>query len=219
MPIDYSKGKIYKIIDINTNECYIGSTCEPSLARRLAGHVSDYKRYLNGKGCYVTSFKIIEQGDYDIVLIENFPCNNKDELHARERYYTNNILCVNKIKQQGLYNKLGHIEYCKQYYEDNKDQMKQYREDNKDQMKQYYKDNKDQYKQYYQTNKEKIKLQRYTKHNCQCGGCYTHAHKTCHYKSTIHQQYEENRIYYFIKQGLDIIKKLDKNFQIKNNLQ
>jgi predicted GIY-YIG superfamily endonuclease len=48
---DYSNGKFYKIVCNNiTNECYIGSTCEPILARRLAQHVSRYKSYLKGKG-------------------------------------------------------------------------------------------------------------------------------------------------------------------------
>ena len=41
--IDYSKGKIYKIVCNNTGLIYIGSTCEPTLARRLAKHVGNYK--------------------------------------------------------------------------------------------------------------------------------------------------------------------------------
>jgi hypothetical protein len=32
-------GKIYKIVD--SNKCYIGSACEPTLARRQAKHASD----------------------------------------------------------------------------------------------------------------------------------------------------------------------------------
>lgn len=26
-------------------------------------------------------------GDYDIILLEDYPCNSKNELHSRERYY------------------------------------------------------------------------------------------------------------------------------------
>ena len=33
---DYSKGKIYKIVCNVTGLVYVGSTCEPTLARRLA---------------------------------------------------------------------------------------------------------------------------------------------------------------------------------------
>ena len=120
---DYQQGKIYKIECNVTGKVYIGSTCEPILARRLAQHVGNYKCYLNGKSNYVTSFDVLQNGNYDIVLIESYPCNSKDELHARERYHTNNKDCVNKIKNQGMTNELGEKEYNKQYHENNKDMI------------------------------------------------------------------------------------------------
>ena len=118
---DYQLGKIYKIECNVTGKVYIGSTCEPTLARRLTKHISSYKRYLNGTHSYVSSFEVLVSGNYDIVLIESYPCDTKDELHARERYQTNNIECVNKIKNQGMTNELGEKEYNKQYHEKNKD--------------------------------------------------------------------------------------------------
>ncbi len=162
MPVDYSKGKIYKIVDRATAECYIGSTCEPTLARRLANHVADYNSYLKGKQHYITSFKVLERTNYDIQLIESFPCENKDELHAREGYWIQTIDCVNKVIPKRT---------SKQYYDENKDhlceQKKQYYEDNKDKMlkknKEYYQKNKDimleKNKGYYQKNKERILAQ------------------------------------------------------------
>ena len=125
MPINYQLGKIYKIVDNTTDKCYIGSTTEPTLARRLAGHVADYKRWLKGKYKFVTSFDIIKNGDYDIILIENFPCGCKDQLHARERHFTKQIDCVNKVKNQGLFNEMGRGEYSKQYNKENVDKIKQ----------------------------------------------------------------------------------------------
>mmetsp|Transcript_51460 Transcript_51460/g.101608 ORF Transcript_51460/g.101608 Transcript_51460/m.101608 type:complete len:92 (+) Transcript_51460:100-375(+) len=86
--VNYHLGKIYKIVDLDSNKCYIGSTCEPTLARRPAKHVSNYKQYLQGKGSNISSFIILEMDDYDIVLLEKYPCNSKDELHARERYFS-----------------------------------------------------------------------------------------------------------------------------------
>lgn len=68
--MNYQLGKIYKIVDLDSNKCYVGSTCEPTLARRLANHVSDYKQHLKGKGSYVSSFIILAMDDYDIVLLE-----------------------------------------------------------------------------------------------------------------------------------------------------
>ena len=85
--VNYQLGKIYKIVDLDSNKCYVGSTCEPILARRLAKHVGDYKQYLKGKGRNITSYIILAMDDYDIVLLKTYPCNSKDELHARQRYY------------------------------------------------------------------------------------------------------------------------------------
>jgi hypothetical protein len=113
MPIDYSKGKIYKIVDYTNNNNYIGSTCEPILARRLAGHVGCYRSYLNGKQNFVTSFKILENGNYNILLIEEYPCETKDQLLAREGHYIETMDCINKCKA-GALNELGRTEYNKQ---------------------------------------------------------------------------------------------------------
>jgi hypothetical protein len=66
--VNYQLGKIYKIIDLDRNECYICSTCETTLVQRLAKHVANHEankrhRYSN----YCTSYNIIEKDDYDIV--------------------------------------------------------------------------------------------------------------------------------------------------------
>ena len=119
--VNYKLGKIYAIECNVTGQKYIGSTCEPTLSKRLTKHVGSYRCYLKGTYPYVSSFDILQSGNYDIVLIESYPCNSKDELHARERYHTNNIDCINKIKNQGMYNEIGEKEYKKQYHEKNKD--------------------------------------------------------------------------------------------------
>ena len=38
---NFQLGKIYKIVDNTNDDVYVGSTCEPSLAKRLYGHVAD----------------------------------------------------------------------------------------------------------------------------------------------------------------------------------
>ena len=150
MPIDYSKGKIYQIVDYTNDNVYIGSTCEITLAKRLAKHVGDYKRYLNGKGNYITSYKVLENGNYDILLIENFACESKDELHKREGFHIKNALnCINKRiegrtdAQYRQDNKKIILEKAKQYYDEKKEiiseQRKQYYEDHKKEIKEYQK--------------------------------------------------------------------------------
>ena len=125
--VNYKLGKIYRIKCNVTGLEYIGSTCEPTLAKRLTKHVASYRSYLKGFGNrYVSSFKILENNDYDIILIEKYPCNDIDELHSRECYFTNQIDCVNIRKNQGLLNRLGgKKEYDKKRYIDNKDKIKE----------------------------------------------------------------------------------------------
>jgi hypothetical protein len=205
MPVNYQLGKIYKIINNINNEIYVGSTCEPILARRLAGHIGTYKQYLKGKTRYISSYKIIEMGNYEIVLIENYPCENKDELHKRERHYIEKLECVNKFIPGRTNN---------EYYEANKEEKKIYQEANKDKIKlyheNYYETNKEKlkinYDNYYEKNKEKLKL----KCKCICGEFYTFTNKTQHIRSLKHQYYINNiqqlfNNYKLLKQQINLI--------------
>jgi hypothetical protein len=94
----YNNGKIYKIIDNTNGNIYIGSTVQKYITTRLAGHVKQYKQYLKGKNNYVSSFEIIKNENYDIVLLENVNCETKEQLHARERFYIETIECINMCK-------------------------------------------------------------------------------------------------------------------------
>jgi len=176
-PIDYSKSKIYKIVCDTTGLIYIGSTIQ-KLCERLRGHKAKYKGYLKGKYPFVTSFDILKNNNYKIILIENCPCNSKEELEREERQYIESIECVNKnipgrtdkeyyetykdkIKENYKNNKDKINEKHKKYYEDNKDKI---REKNKEYQIEYYQNNKDKIREknkeyqieYYQNNKDKI---------------------------------------------------------------
>jgi len=89
---DYQKGKIYKLVSDHTDEIYIGSTIQ-SLCKRLSGHKRDFKR----ETLRCMSKKLIELGDVKIILIENIPCDSKEELLKRERHYIETMDCVNKM--------------------------------------------------------------------------------------------------------------------------
>ena len=128
--VNYNLGKIYKIVDNTNDNIYIGSTCEPTLSRRLAKHVSNFNGYKRGKDKFMTSFKILENGDYDIILIEDFPCDNKNQLFARERYWTDNINCVNKNRNQGIIAELGGL---KEYKKINNKEYREKKRNNKSQ--------------------------------------------------------------------------------------
>ncbi len=96
--VNYNLGKIYKIVDNTNGDIYIGSTCEPTLARRLWGHTKKFRCFNKGTTKEkLTSYNIIKNGNYDIILIEEHPCENKMELHRRERYHIDTNDCVNKL--------------------------------------------------------------------------------------------------------------------------
>ena len=185
---NFQNSKIYKIVDNTNGNIYVGSTTK-TIEKRLKKHKKDYKSYLNGKYSFVTSFKILENDDYQIELIEDFPCDDKKQLFEREGYWIKNNNCVNKII-------VGRTD--KQYYEDNKDKIKEYNkkyhDDNKDKIKQYREDNKDKIKQYCEDNKDKIKEHKNKKCICECGSYYTNCNKSHHEKSKKHQEYKNKII-------------------------
>ena len=92
----YQNAKIYKIVSNAIDQVYIGSTYQ-ALSARMSGHRKNFKRYMNGLDkMFCTSFSILEYGDAEIILIENCPCESKEELKARERFHIENNNCVNK---------------------------------------------------------------------------------------------------------------------------
>ena len=82
----YENGKIYKIVCNITNETYIGST-RRSIEKRMNDH-----RVINNN---CESKHIIKRGDYTASLIEDFPCENKQELLWRERHHMECNECIN----------------------------------------------------------------------------------------------------------------------------
>ena len=81
--MDYQNGKIYAIRSWQTDKYYIGSTTQ-SLSKRLSYHKKDYRAWVAHGLEYITSCEIFKYGDAYIELIENCPCDTKDELHKRE---------------------------------------------------------------------------------------------------------------------------------------
>jgi len=125
--------KIYFIVDIN-GLVYVGSTIL-ELNQRFSKHKSDKKRNINN-----CSSRIL---DFDNSIIECIEECTEDNRKEREKYWINNIDCVNKNKlnfdmkeydikrnkteKRKQYNK----QYDKEYYQKNKEkrnqQQKEYR--------------------------------------------------------------------------------------------
>lgn len=180
MPIDYSMGKIYIIRSPNTEKVYLGSTVV-ALKKRFSQH----KGHNNCKTIKLTTSKIVmDFGDAYIELLENFPCENKEQLLKREGELiraTQN--CVNYQKCYGIEaiteriqeydrqrGKLEHRKKAnKEYIENNKDkistQKREYRQNNNEKVKAEdkikYQKNREKIlkraQEYYQKNKENIR--------------------------------------------------------------
>ena len=118
--VNYQNGKIYKIIDNTNDNIYVGSTCEKKLCRRLQKHKASYNCYLNPniKQGYMRSFDIIKNNDFKIILIEEYSCENKEQLLSREQYWIDNLDCINH--NNPIHDKK---DYYKQYSEKNRDQL------------------------------------------------------------------------------------------------
>ena len=206
--MDYKNGKIYKIVSDNSDKIYIGSTTQ-LLSKRHHSHRRSYIAYLSGKSHFVSSFKLFELGNTDIILLENFPCNNKEELYARERYYIelNKNICVNMHiptrtdKEYYEQNKPSILINVKQYRQNNIESIKKkekiYREKNKltiaEKKKTYQQENaetlKEKKKIYNEQHKQEIRARLGVVSFCGCGTSVTKQHIKRHNKSAKHIKY------------------------------
>ena len=93
----YTNAKICKITDIGYNECYIGSTCE-SLSKRMARQRQNHKKAEEWNTKTNCRLFCDEYGmeNCKIELLEDYPCENKEQLLKREGYYIQNNDCVNR---------------------------------------------------------------------------------------------------------------------------
>jgi hypothetical protein len=94
---NYQNAKIYELVCLTTGLRYIGSTTERFLSSRLATHVRDCK--IREHPC--TAVNIIEGGNYKINLLLAYPCNDVNELRAKEYEFMKNMECVNKLRGVG----------------------------------------------------------------------------------------------------------------------
>ena len=142
---DYSKSKIYKIVDNTNGNVYIGSTTQ-ALSMRLAGHVNEYKRWIKKEKTFqVSSFEIIKNDNYSIILIEEINCENKEQLLKHERKYIESVKCINKQVPTRTYKEYYETnketinakkkEYYNEHKQEHKERSKHYREENKEQIK------------------------------------------------------------------------------------
>tara|TARA_R110000772_G_scaffold163599_1_gene275040 strand:- start:262 stop:861 length:600 start_codon:yes stop_codon:yes gene_type:complete len=96
--MNYKNGKIYKIICNITGKQYIGSTIQ-TLGQRLSKHRREHAQRLLNPSEHIgtSSFEIFGNGDYNIILIQDYPCQRREQLLMKERFFIDNMTCINKI--------------------------------------------------------------------------------------------------------------------------
>jgi hypothetical protein len=167
----YQKGKIYRMTCGDLT--YIGSTCQP-LCERKARHHSQYKQWIEGKKHYITSFDLFKIGNPEITLIEDFPCDRKEQLLQRERHYIETLTCVNKM----IPGRTRKEEYSDnvEYY---RNKSRRYHDQHKDERHEYFK-------------QRNIKLGSF---QCLCGSNVKVLGKVEHEKTKKHQKFINSTIY------------------------
>ena len=125
---NFSKGKIYKLVSNKSSDVYIGS-CLIELSRRLSAHKAPSNECVSKR-------MFVDNAVITIVLIEDYACENKNQLKARELHYITTINCINKNKP--------YISDIQIINGDNKEWHKQYNESHKEQKALYDESHKEQ---------------------------------------------------------------------------
>ena len=198
----YQKGKIYTLRSHQCDKYYIGSTCLP-LSKRLYKHKMHYSQYLNGKGNYISSYDILKNDDCYVELLEDYPCERKEQLLKREgelqrkyRHETVNLYIAG--------NKPNRKERDCRYYKNNKEKIsqrqKKYREQNNEKIKKAQKAYRilkkesisAKQKQLYAKKKDDILRRQGEKVACTCGSIVRRDKLPRHKKSKKHINFLNN---------------------------
>jgi len=148
---DYTKAKIYKLINSIDEYFYIGHTCT-SLAQRKKYHIDSRKTNPNRK--LYKHFNNIGWVNVRIILIDDdLGVLNMEQLLRKEdehiQQHINNEYCLNACR---AFTGLTKKEYIKQWAEEHKTELKEYhkeyrngekREELLEKKRQYEKDNKE----------------------------------------------------------------------------
>ena len=156
----YRNSKIYKIVNSHNDEIYVGSTCN-ELRWRWAAHKQDGQKQINGtrETNYelYNAFSELGVENFRIILVENWPCNSKDELRMREDHWIQILKPAYNMRR--AYRTVDQLkDYRKQYY-------KNYNETRKDTFKcdiceQSYA-NKGNLNKHFQSKKHHLELEEY----------------------------------------------------------
>ena len=193
---DYSKGKIYKIYNNINDDIYVGSTVE-RLCVRMAKHRATAKLYkYKSKNKLHPAINEYGVDNFYIELIENYPCNNTEELRAKEGEWIRQIGTLNYI-----INGRTNEQYRNEHKEVISEKAKQYRQDHLQEVRAYEKSKndanrekvRDQARNKYQKHQENILQQIKERCVCECGIDVNKHHIARHRKTDKHKRLMETK--------------------------
>ena len=183
----YHNSKIYSIRNTINDDIYIGSTSS-ELCKRMVKHRSTAKQEPH-KSPFHTYMNENGVENFYIELVEDYSCENIEQLRKREGEIIREIGTLNK-QIAGRTTQ----EYKKEYEHNNRDKINQRRNERR---KENPEKTREEYKKYgalyRERHPEKIKAWQTTKVECDCGGRYTLSHKAEHFKSQRHQNFLNNQ--------------------------
>ena len=107
----YETGKIYCIMSKCSNKCYVGHTIQP-LKVRLQKHKTDFRGYCgfdeNKYRNYRGSFELLCNDEYDIYLLESYPCTTKKELEKQEAKWMFKMSSEYEMTNKYMPSKIGY---------------------------------------------------------------------------------------------------------------
>jgi len=200
--MDYSNSVIYHIVCLNPDIKikYIGSTA--NFQDRCWRHRD---RWCDEKQQYYhyDIYKFIRDNggidNFEIKIIQNYPCNNGLELRIEEQRHidlsggVDNLLnMLNAHASDETKNALakGYRErHAEKLSEKHKNYWANIKENEPEKYKAKLEKQKEKTKLYYAKNKEQIDEKQYKKINCPCGGKYIMKHKKRHLDSKKHKKF------------------------------
>ena len=191
---DYSKCVIYKLCckNLDVKDIYVGSTC--NFTRRKNRHKTDSSN-LNSK-----VYKFIRDNggfqNWDMVMVEEYPCENKMQKVKRERHWYEELKATLNTNHPSSSKK----ETGERYYKNNKEKIKEYKKNNSEKVKEYK-------KEYREKNKEKIKQyqKEYQKNNFDKNKEYYREYMR-KYREANKDAINQKRREYYAKKKIELLK-------------
>ena len=186
---EYSKACVYKIVAKADPEValYVGSTVD--FRNRTYGHKHRVGNEKNKEYHYQLYAYIRANGGWDAfqpIVIEECPCETKEELLLRELYWFNVLKpSLNTLKPGAYAEAGGESGYFRTRYEAHKEEINAY-------MKAYYEAHKEKlnakHKAYHEAHKEERNAYNREKVQCECGETLSRSHLASHRKTAKHQK-------------------------------